>query len=296
MKRFYTLLAILLPAFPFMHTLSSLQAQSLAPSGKDYQLKSVISVAGRQGIAADSTYYYVSSSTALFKYDKNGTLIKKNENPFQKLAKKANHFGDIDVHNGEIYTGIEWFVDGVGKDIQIAVYDAATLELKRSLNFDPASGQIEVSGITIDKQRNMAWMTDWVDGKYIYRYDLSTGRYAGKMHLQPVPQYQQGIFYADGKVLITADDGDADFHETDHIYIADVTDLGKTATGISLFKDCNEFIRAGEIEGLCIDPANDDLLVLSNRGSRILLGMVKGFYSGYDRELHELYIYERTDK
>ncbi|MEG2946833.1 MAG: hypothetical protein RR837_08825 [Bacteroidales bacterium] len=294
MKRFFIAFALLLQAGFF--TGFSLFAQTSNEPGKDYRLKKIIPVAGRQGIAADSGYYYVSSSTALYKYDKQGNLLLKNEKPFTKLKKAANHFGDIDVHNQEIYTGIEWFVDGVGKDIQIAVYDANTLELKRSLNFDPASGQKEVSGVTIDKERNMAWMTDWVEGNYIYRYDLTTGAYAGKMHLQPVPQYQQGIFYNDGKVYITADDGDADSHEPDHIYAADVTDMGKTATQVSLFKTCDEFIRAGEIEGLCIDPANDNLLVLTNRGSRIVLGMVKGFYPGYDRELHELYIYERIFK
>lgn len=291
MKRYFRLLISIL-SLPLISI--SAQAQQLAESGDDYRLRKIIPVEGRQGVAADSNYYYISSSTALFKYDKAGNLIAENKLPFDKLQKKANHFGDIDVHNNEIYTGIEWFVDGVGKDIQIAVYDAATLTFKRSLNFDPASGQQEVSGVSIDKERNMAWMTDWVDGKFIYRYDLSTGKYAGKVHLRPVPQYQQGIFCVDGKVLITADDGDADFHETDNIYVADVSDLGKTAADVTCFKSCKEFIRAGEIEGLCIDPASDDLLVLTNRGSRIVLGMVKGFYPGYEKELHELYIYERV--
>ena len=36
------------------------------------------------------------------------------------------------------------------------------------------------------------------------------------------------------------------------------------------------------------------LLVLSNRGSRIVLGMVRGFYPGYDSELHEVYVYEKV--
>lgn len=38
----------------------------------------------------------------------------------------------------------------------------------------------------------------------------------------------------------------------------------------------------------------DELLVLSNRGSRIVLGMVRGFYPGYDSELHEVYVYEKV--
>lgn len=274
-------------------TVSVSAQQQATTCGDNYRLKRVLPVAGRQGIAADMDYYYVTSSTEIFKYDKNGKLVAKNTEPFKGLAKKANHFGDIDVHDGKIYTGIEWFVDGVGKDIQIAIYDAKTLQYLSSINFDPESGQTEVCGITIDRERNIAWMADWVEGKYLYRYDLSTGKYAGKVHIRPVPQYQQGVFYTNGKILISADDGDADFHETDNVYVVDVSDMGKTSAYVSLWKECKEFLRAGEIEGLCIDPQNEDFLVLSNRGSRIVLGMVKGFYPGYDQELHEVYIYEK---
>lgn len=39
-------------------------------------------------------------------------------------------------------------------------------------------------------------------------------------YARPDPQYTQDIFCIDGKVLISADDGDADFDETDNIYIA----------------------------------------------------------------------------
>lgn len=282
---------LLLATFHFV-SFSSF-SQGLAKDGLHYRLKKILPVAGRQGIAVDENYYYISSSTALYKYDKSGDLIAKNEVPFEGLTKAANHFGDIDVYNGKIYTGIEWFVDGVGKDIQIAIYDANTLRYDKSIDFEPSSGQVEVCGITIDKERNMAWMADWVNGRYLYRYDLSTGKYHGKVHLRPVPQHQQGIFYIDGKILISADDGDADLHENDNLYITDVSDLGKTASFVKHFKEMKEFKRAGEIEGLSIDPVNGDLLVLTNRGSRIVLGMVKGLYEGYKEEIHELYIYKK---
>ena len=59
-----------------------LVAQNL---GSEYRLKRVIPVEGRQGIAADSAYYYVSGSTALYKYDKQGRLVAKNERPFEGL-------------------------------------------------------------------------------------------------------------------------------------------------------------------------------------------------------------------
>jgi outer membrane protein assembly factor BamB len=271
----------------------TLSAQQGSPAGEKYRLKKIIPVEGRQGIASDENYYYVSSSVALYKYDKTGKLLKKTDNAFKGFQKEVNHFGDIDVYNGELFTGVEWFVDGVGKNIQVAVYDANTLEYKYSIDFDPESGQTEVSGITIDRERNMVWMTDWVNGTHIYRYDLTTKKYSGKVHLQPGPQYQQGIFYKDGKVYISSDDGDADFFEPDNIYVANVSDLGKTYAPVTNFKVCKEFIRAGEIEGLSIDPVTGDLLVLSNRGSRIVLGMVKGFYDGYTTELHELYVYEK---
>ena len=47
---------------------------------------------------------------------------------------------------------------------------------------------------------------------------------------------------------------------------------------------------------MCIrdSPQTDELLVLANRGSRIVLGMVKGFYPGYDKELHEVYVFEKV--
>ena len=33
------------------------------------------------------------------------------------------------------------------------------------------------------------------------------------------------------------------------------------------------------------------MVVLNNRGKRIVRGMPKGLYPGYDREIHELYIF-----
>ena len=58
----------------------SVNAQHL---GSEYRLKKVIPVAGRQGIAIDSNYYYVSDTKVLYKYDKQGNLVMKNDQPFQ---------------------------------------------------------------------------------------------------------------------------------------------------------------------------------------------------------------------
>lgn len=268
-------------------------APPLLREGDAYRLSRVIPVEGRQGVAADSNYYYVSGSTALYKYTKQGKLVAVNERPFEGLPLPANHIGDIDVWRGEIYAGIETFCDGVGEHIQIAVYDAATLRWKRSIAWEPSSGQVEVCGLAVDRDNARVWMADWVDGRYLYEYDLKTGAYLRRVHLRPVPQWQQGIFMLGGRMLLSADDGDADLDEADNLYVADLRGATTCATVLP-FREMGDFRRAGEIEGLTIDPATGELVVLSNRGSRIVLGMVRGFYPGYDREVHELYIYERV--
>lgn len=86
-----------------------------------------------------------------------------------------NHLGDIDVYNGEIYAGVEYFMDGEAKNIQIAVYDAQTLELTGTWSFAEESGQNEVSGIAVDPDSESVWLCSWADGesgRYLYRYDL----------------------------------------------------------------------------------------------------------------------------
>lgn len=261
----------------------------------EYRLARVIEVEGRQGVATDGEYYYVSGSTALYKYDKQGRLVAENTAPFEGLALEANHIGDIDVHGGEIYAGIEWFEDGVGRNIQAAVYDAATLQWVRSIDWQPASGQVEVCGLAVDAARGKLYMADWVDGRYIYRYDLSTGVYEDKIQLRPVPALQQGICIAGDEIFISADDGDADRGEADRIYSAPIADLAAASVDVSLLRTMDDFRRAGEIEGLTVDTSTGELVVLSNRGARIVLGMPRGFYDGYDREIHELYIYEPVE-
>ncbi len=267
-----------------------------APSNKYvYKLKNVFPVAGRQGVTCDGKYIYVSGSKALYKYDMEGKLVAQNDEPFEGYPKKVNHIGDIDVYNGELYISAENFMDGVGKDIQIAVHDADTLKLKRSFQFEPKSGQEEVAGITVDPRNKTVWMCSWVGGEsgaYLYEYDLN-GKYLRKVHLQPVPQYVQGVFWVDGDLFVTADDGIADDNDPDHIYRVKISNTSNSAP-VVLEKTMDEAIKHGEIEGLGIDPTNGDLLVLMNRGARIVLGMPKGYYPGYDKEISEVYRYSMT--
>jgi hypothetical protein len=267
---------------------------SVPPGGDDqlpdYRLLRIFEVAGRQGIATDGLRYFNSGSTALYMYSKDGELLSANEEPFLDLAKPANHIGDISFHDGELLAGIEWFEDGRGTDIQIAVYDAETLRYKKSVHWEPDSGQVEVSSLAVDADTGSVWMTDWVNGSYVYRYDMASGAYAGKLHLRPVPQWQQGIAAFDGSLFITADDGDAELDEVDNMWrVSDPT--ARSDAYVTHEKAFTEFRRAGEIEGIDFDREAGEMLVLANRGKRIVLGMPKGLYPGYDREIHEVYVY-----
>ena len=258
---------------------------------KPLQLIKTIEVAGRQGVAVDDNHFYVSGSKALYKYDKEGKLLLSNTKPFDNLPLKANHLGDIDFYNGEIYTGVEYFDDGSAKDIQIVIYDAETLKFKRFFKWNEASGQKEVCAVTVDTTNKLVWMADWINGSYLYKYDLESGNYLGKIHLYPVPEKQQGIKVIGTKLYITADDGDAELNEPDHLY-AFTFNKNTTQAKVELVKTFDDVKLNGEIEGLTYDESSGNLIVHFNRGTRVVNGMPIGFYKGYTKEIHELYIYK----
>ena len=252
-----------------------------------------VEVNGRQGVCSEGDYYWVSGSATLSKYDMDWNLIAENNDPFEGYEIEVNHIGDIDVYQNELYIGAEYFMDGVGKNIQIAVYDGDTLRLKRTFPFEPESGQMECAGIAVDPDTKTVWMCSWVgeeSGRYLYRYDLETGTYLGKIHLQMPPQWLQGIAYYDGWFYMTADDGNADDNEPDHLYRTKIED-GLTSCTVTLERTFDDVIRQGEIEGLTFDREHGQLLILYNRGARIVLGMPEGFYDGYDREISEVITY-----
>lgn len=264
----------------------------------EYTLVSSHEVDGRQGIAWEDGHYYVSGSTTLSVYDADWKLIKSETEPFGKFDAEVNHIGDIDVYNGEIYAGVEYFMDGAASNIQMAVYDAETLQLARTYMFDPASGQTEVSGIAVDPDHGCMWMCSWAEddsGSYLYRYDLKSGEYLGKVHMNKPPRLIQGIAYKDGSIYITADDGDADKDEPDHVYKCKV-DTALDEFAVTTEKTLDDVTRQGEIEGISFDKDKNHMLISYNRGAIIVKGMPTGFYDGYDKEIHEVFVYSKELK
>ena len=259
-----------------------------------YILDSSHEVDGRQGIAWENGLYYVSGSTSLSVYDAEWNLIRAQTEPFGSFDAEVNHIGDIDVYHGEIYAGVEYFIDGAASNIQMAVYDAETLELARTTLFDPESGQTEVSGIAVDPDHGWIWMCSWAEdesGSFLYRYDLESGAYLGKAYLKDPPQLIQGIAYDDGRIYITADDGSADDDEPDHVYTCRV-DPESDEFPVTTEKTLDDVTRQGEIEGISFNKENRQMLISYNRGAVIVKGMPKGFYEGYDSEIHEIFVYD----
>lgn len=259
----------------------------------DYTLDTVFQVEGRQGVASDGNAYYISGSRALYKYSMSGELLHSNRSPFEGLEGTMNHLGDIDVFNGELYAGAENFVDGRGQNIQIVIYDLETLRVKRSIPWEANSGQVEVCGIAVDTLNQCIWLADWLKGEHLYRYDMNTGDYLGYISLNPVPFQIQGINVVGEYLYLTADDGDAELNDPDHVYSIHLGAVdSETPKSVVLEKTLKEFQRAGEVEGLCLLPEMKKMAVLMNRGARIIQGTPQGFYPGYDHEIHEVYIYQ----
>ena len=122
-------------------------------------------------------------------------------------------------------------------------------------------------------------------------YDLDNGGYKGRLQMNAAPKWIQGVAYFDGSLYITADDGDADKDEPDNMYRIDLGTAGNTYL-VSPEHSFVEVTRQGEIEGLTFDKVNNKFLLLYNRGARIVLGMPKGFYDGYNEEIHEVFVYD----
>ncbi|MBR4485110.1 MAG: PQQ-like beta-propeller repeat protein, partial [Erysipelotrichaceae bacterium] len=201
---------------------------------------------------------------------------------------------DIDVYNNELYLGVEYFMDGEGKNIQVAVYDGDTLKLKRVFPFNAETGQLECSGIAVDPDSGTVYMSSWIDdvsSEYLYMYDLDTGDYKGRLKMEKAPKWIQGVAYYDGNLYVTSDDGDAEEDAPDHMYRIEVSDNKQTGK-VSLEKTFDDVTRQGEIEGLSFDKNKGDFLLLYNRGARIIAGMPKGFYEGYSEEIHEVFVYD----
>ncbi len=225
-------------------------------------------VDGRQGIAWARGDYYISGNQFLTHYDWNWNVVNTCKTPFEEIEEDVNHISDIDIYRGELFAGVECFRYPFAYNFMIAVYDASTFELKRTYPIAKGSGLREISGITVDPDTNSLWLSSWVNertGEFVYRYDLETGEYLGRFHLNPPIRYAQGISYYKGSLFFTADDGDAEEFQPDHLYRC-VVDLSKIEFDVVEECEFENILIQGEMEGLDFDPQHNRILISYNRG------------------------------
>ena len=226
-------------------------------------------VDGRQGIAWARGEYYISGNQTISHYDRDWHLVESCVKPFKDIEERVNHISDIDIFQGEIYAGVEYFHNsGYANNFMIAVYDADTFELKRTYPIARYSGLREISGVTVDYDTNSIWVSSWVNertGQFIYRYDLKTGEYIERKHFTNPVRYIQGVSYLKGRLYFSADDGDAAIGEPDHLYSC-VVDLSQKEFTLVEERTFNYAMYQGEMEGLDFDPQFDRLLLCYNKG------------------------------
>lgn len=93
---------------------------------------------------------------------------------------------------------------------------------------------------------------------------------------QLLPAYAYELQGAhEGSLFLTADDGDADLGEPDHVYRVTVEQDATHAT-VALERTLDDVTLQGEIEGLTFTD-DGQMLVLYNRGARIVASMPVGF-------------------
>ena len=78
------------------------------------------------------------------------------------------------------------------------------------------------------------------------------------------------------------------------VAVAVLTDPEATTATVTLERTLDDVTLQGEIEGISIDRDKNQMLISYNRGSQIVLGMVRGFYEGYEEEIHEIFVYDRS--
>lgn len=250
----------------------------------------VINVNGGQGVYVNGSKMYINGSAQISVYV-NKKKIQQNNHVFDGYTGLVNHMGAISGGDGDLYAGVEYFDGSYSKNIQVGIYDAKSLKLLKCFPIDKHSGQKECAGVAYNHDDHTLWLTEWgkdASSRYFYHYNLQ-GKYLGRVKMiQPV-FWIQGIAFYNHKLYVAADDGDAQKNQPDHIYSTSLRFKTCTLKKVRTLSDVKD---QGEVEGLSVTKSS--IYVLYNRGAKVVNGQVMGLEKGYKKQLHEVYIYDRT--
>ena len=235
-----------------------------------------------------------SGSRQLDRLSRDGAVRASNADPFVGWLAEGNHLGDIDVVDDVVYAPAERFAELRGHAMHVARFRADTLAFIGALPLDPASDQEEVSGVAVDAAAGWFWLSDWRRSDRLYRYNLADGKLIAVLVLDPPLKWIQGVAIDGDQLLVSADDGDAERAEHDHVWRVKTPLAARSEVTPELA--LTQVERTGEIEGLSLCDGGSRLVVDHNRGKRILDGHSVGLYPGYEREISEVYVYRRPER
>ena len=202
-----------------------------------------------QGVAFDGTYFYVTDTNIIKKFDTTWNLLATNADPAGVVNTATglttlNHCGDPEIVGGELFVPVEEYPSSSYTTQFMAVFNVADLTLNRVIDIS-AAGR-EASSISLGPGGNL-YVTDYTDGASIPYFDQS-GNLLGTLTLsQPIPQIQ-GITYMGGKFYLT-DDSAAKL-------------IWEVETDGTVVREVYKSFYSGFLEGITNDGTN--LLVLND--------------------------------
>lgn len=183
---------------------------TLAGSGSDFESLTYSVAAtgsttsGHSGVTTDGTYFYITDTNALYKYDADWSLVASVSNVITAAGLSGlglNHCGDLCIHGGELFIPIETYPSGPYANQHIAVFDPATLSFTRS--YDISANAHECSSICWDATNGYFVITDYTNATTLHKYDASF-THLGTITMASLGN-KQGIEYFDGNFYVTAD-------------------------------------------------------------------------------------------
>lgn len=164
----------------------------------DLQVAQGYSSCGNWNYFFNTNILYLSSS-----YDQMQVLKQNND----VLVPGANHMGDGDVYNGNVYTVIEnWAGCTAPPSVAaIRVFDAGSLQSVQVQ--DITADQHEVSGIAVIPGTGTAVVSSYCDGSKLFVYSLASLTLQGTIPLPTNVSYIQGVAYHNGFLYLANTDG-----------------------------------------------------------------------------------------
>lgn len=219
-----------------------------------------------QGVCWDGTYYYLTDTNEINKYDADWNLVATNSDPVGDVGNGTNHCGDPDMHAGVLYVPVENYVNiDTFSNQRIARFNASDLTFIDSVDVS-AQGD-EVASIAIDPHDNALYTCEYRSAfaVTVQRYNLTTLAYVGStLYATPNGSRIQGLNLWRGALFANADQPD---------YTLRLGSLANPAVRMWTDIPDGSSTRSGNYEGL--GATDSELLVLRDDGTSSVLHFIK---------------------